>query len=100
MEDITLRKIDGFVLADNLVGMALMTMVAIFFCLGEQQLQSQMKHAKQELYLARLAKEATSQLDINHPKIEYVKDNNHVMATYNSVEIKRNHQRVFTVKKQ
>jgi len=47
MEDITLRKNDGFVLADNLVGMALMTLVAIFFCLGEQQLQSQMKHAKQ-----------------------------------------------------
>lgn len=100
MEDITLRKIDGFVLADNLVGMALMTMVAIFFCLGEQQLQSQMKHAKQELYLARLAKEATSQLDINHPKIEYVKNEYHVVATYSGVEINHNRQRVLTVKKE
>ncbi|CUS26529.1 Uncharacterized protein LACOL_1221 [Paucilactobacillus oligofermentans DSM 15707 = LMG 22743] len=94
-----MRKNEGFVLADNLVGMALMTMVAIFFCLGEQQLQAQMKHAKQELYLARLAKEATAQLDIKHPQIEYVKDNYHVTATYNSVKIKRNQQRLFTVNK-
>ena len=93
-------RCDGFVLADNLVALVLISLVVSLFCFGEQQLHSEMMHAKQELNLARMAKEASTQIDESHPSVSYTQDGYQIQASHHEVSIEQRHLCVFRVMKQ
>ncbi|KIS02852.1 hypothetical protein [Paucilactobacillus wasatchensis] len=90
-------KNKGFVLADSIVALTVLSMVLVFFCVNEHQLQSQMKHAKQELILARTAKEAADQYTIDHQNRQFEQHDYTVTVSAHSIKIMQAKQVVFTV---
>ncbi|WP_461241192.1 hypothetical protein [Paucilactobacillus sp. N302-9] len=89
----------AFVLADSVVALFLISMVAVWICLSQVQLVSQMNHARQEAQLARLAKEASDQYAIDHQNQHLQKDGYHIIVNQTGVQILKNQHLKFTVKR-
>lgn len=90
----------GFVLADSIVALTILSILIAWYCVNERQLQSQMRHANQEVMLTRIAKEATDQFMIDHQKRKFNQKGYQVMVSEQAVQIKQNEQLMFTVTKQ
>lgn len=90
-------KSSGFILADSVVALTILVVAIAWYCTNEHQLQSQMWHAKRELALARIAKEASDQFLIDHEKRQFEQKGYLVLVDGQSVKIKQNDKLLLTV---
>lgn len=90
-------KSNGFVLADSMVALTILSIGIAWYCVNERQLQSQIWHARQELVLARIAKEASDQFLIDHQKRQFSQKGYFVSIDAQSVKVKQNDKLMLTV---
>lgn len=95
-----LRIHKGFVLADGIVALSILTVCVLWFCICEQQLQSEMYHAREEIYLARLAREASDSYATKHENIDEQRGDYKVLARNGEVKIMKNDQQKLIIKRQ
>ncbi len=84
-------------LADSIVALIILSIVITWYCINEHQLQSQLWHAKQELIIARIAKEASDQFLINHEKRQFTQNGYSVVVNERAVRVNQNDKLLLTV---
>lgn len=89
----------AFVLSESIVALFLVSLSAIWICEGELQLNNEMKHAREEIKFARLAKEASDQYHHQRENNQRTTDGLVVVVNHERIQILQENKVRFTVNK-
>ncbi|KRM09261.1 hypothetical protein ABTQ33_08525 [Paucilactobacillus suebicus] len=74
-------------MADSIVVLTLLSVCVTWFFISEYQLISEMRHAKEEIKIARIAKEATDEYELKHSDINIIRENYRVNVNKHGVRV-------------